>query len=294
MDADRKKLVDKIMKLFALGNASANNVEAETLAAVTKAREMMARHQISMAEIEMAKGASAADAVRIHIQHHRAYTRKVAELAQYDYAVAEAVSIMCDCRWYLNHPIGGDGKKFTSVVFLGDEADVALASELFMIWLQSVRKAARQAFGGGKNVWTPQHTSYAVGFGVRLCDRAKEQVRNLNVDEQKTWALVVANKSQALSRAWDEMVFTKTKERKKKAYDSEAYSKGYLDGGKFNMGKKILTGQENPYDKVADDDEDFHRFMDGANPGWRLWSRERVRDAAKRWQQGRLKEASNG
>jgi hypothetical protein len=297
VDDSKRKHIDRILKLFALGGEDANTTEAETLAAVTKAREMMARHQISMAEIELAKGAATAQAIQVKIDQYHAYTRKGGTLAQYDLTVAEAVGILCDCRFFLRTTVSRNYRtdktdKHISVVFMGEEQDVALASELFMIWLQAVRKAARQKYGSGKNLWTPQHTAYAVGFGVRMIQRAKDQVRTLTAEQQKTWALVLRSKAQALNAAWDKLNIRNEKNRRKEL-DVQAYSEGYVDGGKFNMSTKLMKPDksEDLYLTTARTDEEFHAYMDqmdralGYAVPWRTrLSEQEQRDAAKKWQ----------
>ena len=48
----RDKLINRVVKLFRLGDASRNSSEGELMAAVTKARELMALHNIEMVEVE--------------------------------------------------------------------------------------------------------------------------------------------------------------------------------------------------------------------------------------------------
>lgn len=242
---DKKKHIDRIVKLFqkaehtpSLGQTGAT--EAEMLTAVTMARELMARHQIAMADIELSKGAAAADVIRVTIEENRAYTRKGRSLAQYDLIVAQAVSTLTDTETYTRRRHTTVGT-FISVIFLGHDADTALASELFPIWLQGVRKAARDTYGSGKNLWTPDHTAYAVGFAVRLDERAKLKI-NLSKSEQQTWGLVLASKEQAISRRMEELGVKDAGKNRRKKLDKhgEAMYRGYLDGNDFNIKTNIL------------------------------------------------------
>jgi hypothetical protein len=251
----RQRLIDKIVKLFKLGSVDANTTESEMLLAVTKARQLMAEHAISMADLEENKGKTMTDAIRDRIKHHRAYTRAGTSLALYDSMVARAVGILTDTKSYLQHGWDQSEKRsgrIISMIFLGDEDDVAVASELFMIWLPQVRKMARRQYGGG-NTWSTQHTSYAVGVGVRLRDRAKQMVQGLTPDQQQTWGLVLASKALAIKSEWEKVFPPITPERlaahlavKKPrktrgvTIDNDAYYAGYRDGSDFDMNTKII------------------------------------------------------
>ena len=223
--------------------------------AVTKARQLMAEHNISMAEIEQAKGGNIADAIRDRIKDQIIYTRKGTKLADYDWHVAFAVGHLTDCKVFQRT---NWNPRTISVAFMGDEEDIALAGELFHIWLQAVRKMARQLYGSG-NVWDVRHTSYAVGLASRLQERAREAVQGLSSTQEQTWGLVVATKKQAIQEAWNKMFPPPppmTEEQKKALAelrkivkprkvrapkrDWDAYDAGYTDGASFNMNTKVI------------------------------------------------------
>lgn len=247
----REKLIERVVKLFKLGEhkatgGQAGTTEAEMMLAVTKARQLMAQHSIDMAELELAKGHSLADQMRDRMRQHSAYTRKGTALAIYDHQVARAVAALTDTRMFLQHG-WADGQTI-SMMFLGHEDDVAVASELFMIWLQEVRKMTRRVYGGG-NTWAKQHTSYATGLGMRLIKRAEEMV-TVAPDQQQTWGLVLASKQLAVQTEWDKLLngievfkaLTKQKDKKPRArkWDEDALGRGWRDGADFDMNKRIL------------------------------------------------------
>lgn len=239
MEAKRKKIIDRIVNLFNLGGN--NPSEQEMMLAVTRARQMMAEHQVSMAEIELAKTAGDRKRIQVVIEHYPAYTRAGRNLAHYDHCVAQAVGTLTDTRAFLRTQQDWITSKYhISMMFMGAEADVALAGELFLIWLGAVRKMAYAKYGAGKNVWGKQHTAYAVGVAARLNARAAEQVR-LSTPQAETWALVLASKSEALARAWDQLQLKEARQRKIK--DEEAFARGWTDGGSFDMNKKIIPGR---------------------------------------------------
>jgi hypothetical protein len=238
MDDKKSKIIDRILKLFKLGGENANTTEHEMLLAVTKARQMMAEHQVSMAEIELAKGTATAQRIEVVIRERSAYTRAGGTLAKYDHAVANAVSILTDTRAILYRKKKTLWQKASiSMTFIGDEQDTLLASELFMIWLVDVRRRTRAVYGNEKNGWSDKHTSYAVGMGVRMMDRARQQVHMATAAKQQTWGLVLASKQEALARFMDKIPPGKKDTRQ---YDSEAFNRGYMDGGEIAMGTKVV------------------------------------------------------
>lgn len=240
METKRKNLVDKIVKLFRLGEHVATDgqkgtTEAEMLLAVTKARQMMIDHAVSMAEIEAAKGGDISQRIDDRIRSYGTYVR-VGKLAEYDWQVAHAVGVLTDTRVFRQTGMALSKKGFsgtTGVLFVGDEDDVAVANELFMIWLKDVRRLTRVAYGGG-NTWGIKHTSYAVGLAFRLKERAGEIV------SRGTVALVLRAKSDAIDR-WTEKNAGPPPEEKKKRnpkIDNDAFSRGYRDGGAFDLSLK--------------------------------------------------------
>lgn len=232
---DKSKLIDKIVKLFNLGSGDANTTEAEMMAATTRARTLMVQHNISMVEIEMAKGKSAAQAMEWTINRFNAYTRK-GTLADYDQHLAWAVATLTETRPILSTRKSSLGK-YTSMVFVGTPEESALAGQLFLIWLQEVRRMARSKYGGGKNNWTRQHTAYCVGVADRLQSRAREKVRGLTPDQEQTFALIVRSKSTAIDSYLGDI---KQAKEKKMDLDMEAYFEGLADGEKFNMATKVI------------------------------------------------------
>lgn len=253
MDDKRKKLIDRIVKLFHLSDHKASGgqqgtTEAEMMLAVTKARQLMAEHAISMADVELHRGHDVAAAMDARIRDVPVFTRAGRRLADYDWCVAGAVASLTDTQVFERRGFGTLGKSskrpqggwgpIISVLFVGDENDVALAGELFMLWLRDVRRLARDAYGGG-NSWGKLHTSYAVGVAVRLQRRAEEMV-HLSAADQQTWGLIVSNKKSAIERWKHQHVNPDHKQARKSNLDSEAFHRGYWDGDKINMQTKIV------------------------------------------------------
>lgn len=237
--ADKERIIDRIVKLFRLGTADRNNSEAEAAAAVTKARVLMAEHDISMYDVEMKAGQATAKRIEFEINEHTAYTRKIRDLAVYDHAVATAVAVLTSTRPMLYHMHAPDGW-YTKMVFVGTTTDAAVASELFIILLQTVRRLARATYGGG-NTWGKQHTSFALGCAVRLAERAREAVQSMTPANQTSTALIVRGKAEAI-QAWFDKIQVRPAQHRKTAIDDLAYTAGWVRGGSVSLNRSGLRG----------------------------------------------------
>lgn len=236
---DRGKVLERIIKLLRLGSADANTTEHEMMAAITSAKRLMAQYNIHLADVEAASGHAAAD-VQFAIHRRVAYTRKMHTLAAYDYNVALAVEALTQTRALITRVHRG-GAVYVSMQFVGTETDAYLASELFMVLLTEVRRAARQTMGTG---WSSRHTSYALGFSARLIDRARAQVEDLTPREAATYALVVQSKTDRIEQ-WMEQENTKTEKRRRVTVSHEDYAHGYRDGAHLSLTTRTLkTGTE--------------------------------------------------
>tara|TARA_R110002020_G_scaffold2230_3_gene10387 strand:+ start:4060 stop:4752 length:693 start_codon:yes stop_codon:yes gene_type:complete len=220
----KAKLINKIVKLFRLGDANrSHTTEGELLAAMTKARELMAKHNISMVEVEGRLDESKVNELRIKVSEHKAYTRK-GKFARYDHPIMNAVATLTDTRVYMK-----SSGEYQSCMFVGDETDAHIAGELYGIMLSSLRKFTRQACGKG---WSRYHTDYALGFGVRVSDRAKTEALKSKESSQSV-ALVVTKKNEALTKYMDTLGLVQAKTRDRRM--SQEYNRGYQDGSKMNL-----------------------------------------------------------
>jgi hypothetical protein len=224
----RDKLVSKVVKLFRLGDAArSNTTEGELLSAISKAKELMAVHNIAMVEVEGRLDETKVNELRIKIKEHSAYTRK-GKFARYDHPIMRAVSVLTDTDIYLSNKGG-----YQSAMFVGEETDAHVAGELYTVLLPSLRRYTRQACGKG---WSTNHSDYAMGFGTRVEERAKQQVQ-LNKQQQHSMALVRTRKKDALSQFMNRLQLTPAHKRRRQTYN-EHYNKGYTDGTRMNFGHK--------------------------------------------------------
>ena len=226
---EREKLIDKVVKLFRLGDvAQSHTTEGELLSAITKARELMALHNISMVEVEGSLDETKVNELRIKVKEHSAYTRK-GKFARYDHPIMSAVAILTDTRVYLKNNNG-----YQSCMFVGDEIDAHVAGELYTVLLPSLRRFTRSKCGSG---WSKNHTDYAIGFGHKVVERAEQSIQKEKSNQ--SMALVITKKNDALSQYMDRLNLSKS--RSKPRQNSHEYSQGYQDGTKMNLsfGKNI-------------------------------------------------------
>jgi len=234
VDANKDKILDRIVKLFRLGSADANTTEAEMMLAISRAKEMMARHNLSMAEVESKLGTPEhVSQLRDRVKEYTAYTRKISDFAYYDYNVASCVMTLTGTR-----AIVSSGKNrwdgLSTMQFIGMEEDVAIAAEIFIIFLEAVRRAARSTYGSG---WSSRHTAYAIGFSSRMARRAQEAGNQLSREEASTMALIVLDKDTAIDQ-YLQQKGTKPSTRKPRIADGDAFARGYADGANMNLSVK--------------------------------------------------------
>lgn len=235
----KEKLLNKILKLFRLGSKGSGTTEAEMMAAITQAKTLMARHDISESEVQFAADElNEKSETKIHydINSYTAYTRKMKSLARYDEIVAVCVGALTSTKPMLTryNTIRGP---YVSMKFVGTEMDVAVASKLFMIFLQSVRARTRDQYG--RDNWGRSHTSYAIGFATRMNDRAQQMAADLTPKEQQSTALIVQSKESAIAQWMQQQEIVEGKRRQSKR-DDAAFHRGYIHGGSFNLGRSGL------------------------------------------------------
>lgn len=225
------KVMDKIVKLFRLGQEGRGGTEAEMLSAVTKARMLMIQHKISERDVHAALHAKGDTTTKVEINEYTAYTRKIKNFARYDEIIAQAVALLTDTSRYVYH-MGA----FAQMRFIGQPADSVLAAELFMIWLPEVRRITRATWGPD---WGKIHTAYAIGFATRLVDRARDAIQTATPTEQQQFALVLAPVTDAIARYKEKLGLTKSTRRPVQV-NAFAYNKGYADGDSFNLATKVI------------------------------------------------------
>ncbi len=227
---DRAKVVEKIVKLFELGQSGRGATEHEALLAVQKAQELMARHGIAMGDVEAIKGGSRKRTIKTAEREARTHNHR--NWARFDQWLAWAVG-----KITTTVPSMQQGYKSNTMYFFGDEDDVAIAIALFNILSKEVRRLATAVCGKG---WGTSHRCFAEGFAARVMERSRE-MRGLSKEEQQQWGLIVRDK-EALVRAEAATRYRARRNRKSSAaHDGAAYSAGYLKGGSVGLNARHMV-----------------------------------------------------
>lgn len=232
--SDKKTLVEKVLKLFSLGDASRNPNEAEVNAAITRARELMTEHAISDADL-LAYGTAKAKKVAILVKDEVAYTLKRGSFAAYDTGIARTVDAICDTHNYVvdSHTPSG---KFISRRFFGAEADVAVAVALFNRLMDTMKNMAKVQYG---TRWSTPHSSYCLGLAVRLMNRARELYAKTETMLETTGhtgtALMLRDKRAVVDEHAKKLGLKTTKPRSQKV-DAGAWDRGTQAADSIDLG----------------------------------------------------------
>jgi hypothetical protein len=136
MNDDRKKLLDKILKLFALAS-NASSYAGEAANAKTAAEMLMAKHNISLGEKE--------DRNALKIEHYTPWAKG----AQWEFDIVAALTKLCGCAIYFY----GDFERYVLVGRVTDLEGLryligAISNQRIAAWLNYKRRR-----DGSDNLW---------------------------------------------------------------------------------------------------------------------------------------------
>lgn len=161
-------IIRKVLALFAKADASKNPNEHEVAAALAKAKALMAEHHLTMSELRSAKDAkeNATSYVRTATTPRSAPPRWEMDIAV---VVAEIVPV---------YPYESTAKgvyPFKQVIiFVGEEFDTAIATEIYYILVKEIKKMIRVFLQDNPGLKRSEGFAYGKGVQVRLGERARE------------------------------------------------------------------------------------------------------------------------
>ena len=216
----------KIKKLLALSE-SPNEEEAQS--ALLKAKEFMMKYKLTESDIP---DADIKDKNIIQLYTQIECTRRT------EFWRAQLAQVIADnycCKSFLRHP---KGKKSRKIFIIGYEDDAQICNNLIHYALNSIwskfveiRSEYNSNYGYTVSQCRPYTDSYALGFIRGLSDMYDQQK-----ESHPEWGLVVVKSSEVTD-------FTKNLSTvsgsNNSSLDSEEYSKGVLDGFRFNPANKI-------------------------------------------------------
>lgn len=250
MTDDRKQnLVSKIKKLFDLADPTRGGTEAEVELAMQRARSLMAKYNLTMSEIQFQSKDDLTEqtiTIEEHLAHHQ---RGNVSLRKWEMWLGSVVDVVCTTTHFYRTQNWGR-EKHCRLFFVGDGTDAQVAGALWSIFRSSILKQARRYLGKG---YSPAHRNYSEGFVLRMYERVQETntvseqadlEMGLTKDDKEVVALMVVSKKSAIEQWREQQGFRKRRRSSSfGSYDSDAYQKGYEDGGKINLSKdNMLNG----------------------------------------------------
>jgi len=189
MENDKKEVIAKVRKLFALANDKANEHEAQK--ALTIAHAHMKKYGIEMLELEGEEN--------LKLEAEVWESELLGQVDSFGKILADAVAKLFDCEWWMWRPGKRLGYK-VKMCFAGGAVDVAMAREAWVWLLKMARSLAIRSMGKG---WSPSHRSFAEGFGFRIKERCIAMV-NADAasveDEDQKYGLVLLKKQNAIEK----------------------------------------------------------------------------------------------
>jgi len=219
------KLIVKIQKLLALSESS-NKHEAELC--MLKAQELLAKHKLSLKEIKEHKIFNSA------IKEKR--TRVTFTKAKWKAELAQLIADNFGCYRFFKT------RRTNTIVFFGRQEDVAVCNIVLDYAIDYINSAVRRlryryrqkGYSSTKGL----ENDYAMGFINGMRAKFEEQKR-----ANQEWGLVLV-KDREVVEAYDQIDFKGTvNTRTNYKGHSEAFEKGYADGGKFSISDKITEGE---------------------------------------------------
>lgn len=220
---DRKKLIDKVVKLLALADSTNHSEEADT--ARRMAADLMAKHNIKLTEAE----------IRDEIERQKR-TQSVKSMQKFDIDLIWAIT-----KFNGVSAVFKDGVKFhekkSSFDFIGTPQDIEAADYMIDIVKQQrkqsyevykadyIKNSSYDEWDADERDWRLWHNGFTMGVQRKLHDLKKAADNKIN-----EWGLVVVNPHDIALKWFNENV-EKTKT-----------SKGRMRGGSrsgFESGKNV-------------------------------------------------------
>lgn len=226
-------IVEKIKKLFAL--ASDNTNENEAASALNRAKKMMRDYNLTQIDIEKSE---------IEIDIKRWESDFMSQIDSYNRTLADAVGRLFDCEPILFR-YGKMMKYKVKMTYIGDESDIAIASQVWPYLTKICKQQASDRFGKS---WTPKHRSYAEAFAEIIAMRVEEikaQERKPKTEDDQQFALVVLEKESRIAKYLDGLDIKMKQRSYSGQRDQEAIQAGINDAKKVKLNfRSQLTGEQ--------------------------------------------------
>src|SRR3990167_5441805 len=217
----RSKIVERIRKCFAKGDASRNSSEAEVQTALDAAHRLMKEHNIAETEVQFN---SQTHTLNQKMGESEATNKDAPRINAYESRLVHVVSILCDGKnFYQTKWVGF--KKERVLIFVGLKDDIEIAKEFLEDLINAV-DYLKSEIGGTRT----DKLAFCQGVAARLYDRAKalKQAPNQYPNNPSTTALMVV-KSQEVERYYNRLNLGSSRV-KSHIRSNSYYNEGYKAG----------------------------------------------------------------
>lgn len=189
---EKDKIIDRIKKLFALGDKNRNPNEGEVKSALRKAKQLMKHYNLSLSELELDKQKE--DIIQENVQGSRYisfWERKLARMV--------AKLFNCDC-------IINSGYFSRGWIFVGFEAEAKLASQCYQYLVNVIKIMA--------NIYATKKLEFYAGITDRLQERIDEEIK-LNTPQETSKCKAIVCCKNKLIENYKKNQMKLTQERRK-------------------------------------------------------------------------------
>lgn len=224
----REGLLERIKKLFAMGNDTRGN-ENESQTALLKAQKLMAEHGISQTEI------NDENSIDNTVQDVSITGYKSIEWWHGRLGVIISENFKCFC--YVDNRRQGYRNLLKSINFVGLSDDIKIAREVFYYAIMMIEYHVEvyvrnyRIENPGKTSYKPIENRFIEGYLSGLKRKFEEQ-KEQNKSE---WGLVLVRDKRIDEYTKNELNLKKSNSKIRSSNDMEHYDKGFKKGKAFNM-----------------------------------------------------------
>ena len=228
MDKSKEEMVQKILKLLALGNDE-NNYTPERETAQRKAAQLMAEHSLEFADLKgkTPKGMF----TKINI------AGTAGEQIDWEFSLSGNVASTFDCKVVGSTDFGssqGDWKNTFNMVFMGTKGDLELAVFFFTYLRRTVGRMAEVRYKGKRD-----QATYAFGCVSTLKERMEDLFKKREEFIPSSGKELIVIKKEKLAK----FVLQEFPHRKRTTFNvgknHSAYNQGKNDGKRINLQRPI-------------------------------------------------------
>jgi len=222
MDENKEKLLEKIKKLFAMGDSSRNPNEEEVKTALAMATKLMKENNLTLSDVELIKDKDNINTTSTHEQgNYHSWERDLVIM----------VGELFECKPYLEQTSYYPRKYVYRYIGLSQDATMA---QLCYEYLHYHIKLLAALMSKNK-------MEFYAGITHRLRERINDEINNRTPEETVKCTAIIALKNQLVSDWAEKNLNLTMKPHHTKNYhneNSKDFINGYIAGGGLDIGTK--------------------------------------------------------